>query len=213
MKWMTLALLLLTSVAQAEVSVDLISHSRLTDDDAYQTTVWYGVQISYHKDDSYLFISQEQTRIVPIWGAYDLKMTGLGVGITHELTPYVRLFAQVGYYFVSTNPSGRHDWNEGLYYYFNSRYGFSMEGTPFNFDSYLIEVDDTIAASIGIEIDKPITGRLSVGFSLGYRSMRISEYLRVDRQVWLDAGVGWWEQGIDRNFSSLDYAISFNYKF
>jgi len=210
--WIAFFLLFTTTANAAEWSAQLISHSRLADDDTYQTGTWYGIQFNYQSDDSFLFVSQEKVTVIPLWGSHSLTMTGLGVGTTWQVTPRFRIFGQIGYYSVDVDRFGTRDWNEGLYYYFNGRFGFSMPDlAPLSFDYYTIEIEDTFGGTIGFELEKPITDRLSVGFVMSYRAMRISEYLRVDRQAWLDAGVGWWENGIDRNYSSLDFGVSLRY--
>jgi hypothetical protein len=202
-----------------EISIESFQATRIADDDMYQTGRWLGIQASYGEDD-YVFISQEKLTPIPLWGMGNITMTGLGVGTKHKLTDRLSIFGQIGYYFVKHENEGRHRTDsayssgaEGISYYFNTRYS-ALSNSYVHFDEYMIDYDDTIAGSIGLDYTKPISKNMNIGFSVSYRSMKLVELLRVMKDEWDYSGTGQcWEQKIARNYSSINYGIKVNYVF
>lgn len=204
-----------------ELSAKLIQHSRLADNDMYQTGSWQGIQISYGSDDGYGFISHETADIIPVYNIGQLTLVGLGWGMKHELTPNLKLFGQLGYYMASHENQGRNDmWangdtaSEGMYYYMNKRYAGIHYGGLVNFNEYQIEYQDTFGISLGFEYTKAITKNLDVGFSVEYRAMKLRELLRVMAPQWkYDETGACWQQEFNRNYSSIGAGLTLNYQF
>ena len=207
----------LQGVSAGTLSTQVFTATRIADDDMFQVGGWHGIQFSYQPDNtlSYSFISYEKLAVYPKGKAFDYTMLGLGVGSKYKLTKNIKLFGQVGYYFVKNSFGKRKSkFNEGIYYYLNDRYIHSGGGNYYSFDEYEVENDNTYGGTIGIEMNYPITKKLSADFVFSYRIMTIKESVRGFRKAW-DAACYpcWWEFGVNRNYSSTNFGVNMNYQF
>ena len=220
MKTLLIALMMIGTAQAAEIEVQALQMSRMADDDTYQVGGWRGIQLNYVFDnEAYIFAGHEVAEIIPLWGIGRMNLTGVGGGIKHKLTDKISVFAQVGYYMISQENEGRHRMDgthgasEGMEYYFNAKYGFTSP-TYVHFDEYQIEYEDTFGGAFGVQLVQPITKNMDLGFIMSYRAMKIKETLRVMKDEWNYDTTGWcWEQGINRNYSSMNFGISLDYEF
>lgn len=213
MKWL---ILLFPGLAFAgQVDIELLQMNRLNDSEMYKVGAWNGLQINYQDKGKYAFLSYEKAQIIPFWGIGDMQLIGAGFGLETALTPEISLFGQLGYYFISQENEGRHDgFNEGLTYYFNKKYGYLNNNNLIFFDEYQVEYQNTFGGLLGIKYETELTKNMKAGFSLSYRSMKIKELLRVMSDQWDYDNTGQcWEESTNRDYSSINYGINFNYQF
>ena len=200
----------------------LTQWNRIADEEKYQVGNWQGIQLNYKFDNNvYLFASQETAQIIPLWGIGDMNMTGVGFGLTHNISPKLSLFGQIGYYMISHENEGRHRVDptgagagEGIVYYMNDKYGFIKDGPYYQFDEYEINYENTFAGIFGVQFTQPITKNSDIGFALSYKSMKISEEFIVYLDKWNYPETGWrWEQAITRNYSAIGFSAVYQYRF
>ncbi len=209
-----LFLLLFPLYAKAgEVSVQLTQFSRIADGDTSQTSNWNGVQVDYKLDNGvYIFGGKEKATIHLMGEAFSYDITSIGFGTKFNISERVRLFGQVGYYFVDNSWGSeiRREKNEALIYYLNDK--FSNNGQIQNFDAFSVDNENTFGGTAGIEIVQPITKNLSAGFVFSHRNMKIKEIVHGYNDAWRFHETGEnWEYGVSRNYSSFNFGISFNY--
>ena len=214
---------LITGTVQAgEVEVMLTQWNRIADEEKYQVGNWQGIQLNYKFNNNvYVFASQETAQVIPLWGIGDMNMTGVGFGLTHNISPKLSLFGQIGYYMISHENEGRHRVDptgagagEGIVYYMNDKYGFIKDGPYYQFDEYEINYENTFAGIFGVQFTQPITKNSDIGFALSYKSMKISEEFIVYLDKWNYPETGWrWEQAITRNYSAIGFSAVYQYRF
>jgi hypothetical protein len=221
MKTLLIALLMIGTVQAGEVDIMLTQWSRIADEEKYQVGNWQGIQLNYKfNSGAYVFASHETAQIIPLWGIGDMSMTGVGFGLSHNITPKLSLFGQLGYYMVGHENEGRHDVDpsgagagEGIGYYFNDKYGF-ITNRYIKFDEYEINYENTFAGIFGVQFTQPITKNSNIGFALSYKSMKISEEFIVYKDSWNYLKTGWrWEQAITRNYSAIGFSAVYQYQF
>ena len=218
-KLMVIALLLISATVQAQVQVNLMKMVRLSNDDAFYTGDWTGIELSYQFKDSpwYVYGGYEKTGVYAGGRIWDYTFKGLGVGMRHNVSDHINIFGQVGYYFVSNSWGGRrNEFNEAGHYYLNSLWQESLpgpydSGTYYVFDEFEVRNSDTIGISVGLEVDYPISKNWNAGFLVAYRYMNIEEYIAGYRDEW--AGIGWWELGRSHDYSSLNLGVTIDYRF
>lgn len=217
-KMKTLALLTLTlTIAVAcfrplhagELSVSVGQRAMVTGEDIYSVEDWNYIQFTYQPDDSkwYYFVSQEEAEVAPSYFVWTYSMTGLGLGTRANITDNIRVFGQVGYYFIKNDWDHKKNiYSEGLNYYFNTRF-YGLNSTDWHrFDEAKVENGNSIGGTIGIELLQPITKDLTAGFSISRRMLRINEEVHVK-------GTTYWAVSPNRDYSSTNFSVNLNYNF
>lgn len=204
-------------VNAGEVSVNFIQRSMVTCDDDFCASDWEGFQINYQKNDSYLFISQEQANVSPNSAlAFVYEMTGIGFGVKNKLTPTISFVGQIGYYFIENSWGHQQRFNESLHYYINDKYIHSNGrlGYYHSTDFQVIN-SNAFGATAGIEMNYPLTKSLTLNMGLGYRAMKIDERFIMRRPEWIEKfGEGqWWETHTTRDYGSFDSRVGITYAF
>lgn len=205
------------------VSVQLIERSNLADEDSFQVGSWEGIQISYHKDDVYLFGSIEESSIFPNgYHAFDYTMIGVGIGSTVRLSDRLKAFGQVGLYRITNSWGGRkrHP-SEAMEYYLNRKwYGLSgwyhEDGNAewLGFDEYSVKNSNAIGGTFGIEMAVYQDDYWTVGGSMSYRMLKINEKIAGYRDEWTPRGPGhYWTTSQRRNYSSINLGLNVGYRF
>ena len=203
------------SVFASECGVTAFERSRTADDGTYYVGAWFGTQISCG-DKGYWFISQETADVAPIGHAFDINMTGVGLGNRYHLTDNIKLYGQFGYYLVKNTVGGRNDApNEALYYWMSNRWPgtFGVTSTPF--DAYSVQTDNNFGGEIGLELNYPISKNWSTDMVFSYRILQIHQVIAGYRKIWdvPTCPECRWEEGGTWNYSTINLGLKINYKF
>lgn len=200
------------TVNAGEVSVKILTNTYITDNEQYSRSSSNGIQLSYTPQESfYFFLSKDSVRVCPNGCAFTYKMDGVGIGNKIRLTKSISLFSQVGYYKVSNDYGEKNfKFNEALGYYLNDRFGDAVGNGVQKFEAYSVINDNTFGGSIGLEMDHKVTKNFSVTSTLSYRLLKIKETI----QGWQSVEKGyWWETGMSRDYSSINFGIGAHYTF
>lgn len=210
MKYLIIICLVIPLVAQGgEIDFSVIQRNLASSTENHKTSEWEGVQISYGQK-RYGFISYEKANITPLGGVFDYHMLGVGLGNKINLSDDIRLFGQLGYYFINNSwGERRREFNEGMYYYINDRYSHSGKGYFIGFDEYGVKNSNALAGTIGVEMDFPLVDNLKTSISLSYRHMKIKEEWHAYLDEWdFDSTGQNWETGATRNYSTINLSIT-----
>jgi len=100
----------------------------------------------------------------------DVGIDSLSIGYRYKALPWLFLYAQGGYYHADYNPSGFG--KEGVYRAISKQYGYSAYSMPMS-DHYELNYKDSFGAEVGVGVKYPISKRLSLDASIGYRYLRM----------------------------------------
>lgn len=216
-KWILILIMLSGAVNAGELSISLGQKSLNNAEDIYSVNDWNGMQISYQPDNSnfYYFLSQEEAEVSPNYFVWTYSMTGLGIGTRKNISKNIRLFGQIGYYKIKNDFGKKRGLSEGLYYYLNRRwYGAGNQDEFHYFDEYEVINSDSFGGTIGVEILQPITEKITAGFSISHRLIKVKESITGYKDEWNYAKTGGaWRYSPNRDYSSTDFNINLNYKF
>jgi len=202
---LVLALIALFFVASerleaSEASLQVFQSSQVSSGD-YQAN-GNGVKFSYMFDKAYLFASKEKLDVGNAGYAFNLNLDGIGAGFKHQSGKYMRVFADIGYYFTSTSNVER----EGVAYGLRRTYG-----GDWYFDDVDVTSDDFIGATLGVELIYPFAKNWTVGGVLSYSARRIGIQVKGFDDDWAhddniqDVG--------SKDFSSLNLGVSVSHYF
>lgn len=211
---------LYASMASANsVQVNLFQKNRLNDSEDFQIGNWNGIQLDYKFEKMYVFGSYESAQVIPKWGIGDMRAYGVGVGMKHKVNDHVRVFGQIGYYFINQENEGsydisdrKQDGSEGITYHMNNAYQFTQPDKFYEFDRMKINFDDALGAEVGFELFQQFTENLEGGMSLSYAAMKVPMEIDVYRKEWDKVGA-WWMEHITRDVSSLKIGAYITYNF
>lgn len=204
-------LLLIPSMCFADISIELTQRSGQSDE-IFGTGKWNHLQISYG-DNFYVFGSTEEWEVNYFGGnAFNYLANGIGFGLKKELTDGVKMFGQVGYYFIDNSWGRRREHNEPLHAFANTTWS-EIDGHPqLVFQTYEVENDDAPGVTFGLEMTHPITKSTSVGFVMSYRYLMINETIAAEWDAWDYENTGTrLESVINRNYSSINVGINLEF--
>ena len=131
----------------------------------------------------------------------DIDLWSLGFGIRGELTSWLSVFGDVGWYEPQFNEAGRpqelgvSNLAEGLMIHQNQR--LFPPYWPAAYDIYTLDYSGNVGGTIGVTLMHQITDNAKVGIHSAYR------YLRLEEQIkgMPSSGVGgYWDYKEDRDF-------------
>jgi len=204
-----LAIVLIAPAAiAADVSVEVYTgfHS---EQDGYSVKTHNGVKVTAALDS--------RTPLAPyIWGSADILSTrlqglngpeysifGAGVGLNYNVTDYLQIFGDVGYYHPTAQNLQHFRKSDGLWtmegvaFYLVDKFG-ALGGNPGYFDEVHVDVGGDFGGEVGFRLNYPIRKWLFVNLSGAYRMMRIDEAIIGRMDKWSN---GYWQYKTQRDLS------------
>lgn len=135
----------------------------------------------------------------------ELPMAFAGFGFKDKLTDNFGFFIDAGYYQPLDTKAHKNFGNsqglpgEGIEYYLEKNIGIKP-----NFQNYTVEYKGNIGARIGLEYNKQITKRFSLGATCGYRYLKSEEMIQGFNN---NTKIGCWHYKSDRDLSGGVFGI------
>lgn len=182
---------------------------------------WIGVEVKYQpsEDSLYYFASHDTGGLQTTYPAFDMSFTGIGFGFKSQVSNKVKLYGQLGYYFVDTSVKGRfkcanHSCGEGLYYGLNDQWADLHTNGLVNFNEYEVQTENGYGVTFGAEITHKLSKNTNIVFSIEKRSLNVKTLIAGMSNVFgnYDANGQRWESrfsGID----STNISLGVNYSF
>lgn len=173
---------------------------------------WESLQLSYGKE-VYAFVTHEESDVLLYGKAYTNRLNGIGIGF-NKRHDSLRLFGQLGYYFVKNSWGRQRKQNEALEYWWNSEYAW-LSSRPKDglFDIHEVKTKDAMGGQVGFELSHNISDSLSIGFVGAYRVLKIPTEIIAERDEWNYEKTGArWERAWNMDLSGYYFGIGLSLK-
>lgn len=178
----------------------------------------YGPEFRLKDNGKFLYLSLDRTHnkfCGQNAGAIDIY--AIGLGLEKKITKDINVFIGVGYYYPKSSMEKRKiTWEgndlantEAMYLEMNEQLSGSYPAR--RWDYYLYELNPNIGGMVGLDLVRNIEGNLYFKLSASYRYLKFGEALYGKDES--PDTEGWWELFSDRNFSSCNLTVAFEYRF
>ena len=143
--------------------------------------------------------------------AGSLDIFGCGAGIEKKISKGISLWISCGYYDPKNGMEGKtisEDMVHKANYEALVRELISRLGDEYTWEAYTYEINPNFGGAVGIDFRKKLTRELLIGMFASYRYLRFNEaiYGRSSKKE------GWAEHFMERDYSSYNVGLMFEYK-